>query len=1148
MPVPILSRRRPVLDKQDLLTKAIEVARRPATMKDLPGPVRPQVEEVAKAIQLGSGWSTQGGVRGGFANTKGVSAAVVARRAAAHLDPSSSITPVDIAQALVSQGLDWIQPFPPGEPLVPYYGYTRRPRTYDYQVGRNITTETRPDRIPFATLLQLWKGYDVAQACTRYSINDLRSMRVRFEVMDGHEDNAVKEVTEAKRFLRRPDGYYPLSLWLAMNQRNVWIYDSAPIYRLRDKGGRLKHLMNFSAETLAPMLDYFGWFPESPAPAFQQFIQGIPWDWLSRDEVIYYPFWPETDSPYGTPPLETVLINANTDVRLQLYFLDFFTKGQVPEAFAMAPEDMTSPDDIADFQEQYNSETYGDQAERWGLRWLPHGTELNFYKPQTFTPDLAQYVMRRTIAAFGLTPQNLGILEDVNRASSDTQVDQQFRISTLPIVRYYEDLLDSVLQTDLTLPVQIRFDTGREKEDRLMEAQAHQIYWSIGAEKSSEIREKVLGYPIDPEQQAPLTVLDQRLGIIPMAHIIAISGEVDPLTGMPKPGSVKPIPYELPGGGTPVPAEGPQGGAPQPAAGAGPKARRDPTKAYPEPLALGKGASTEPLDDETPEEDSTPAKEGPGPEWVGYGRWGIPGGSSAQGVGATGGSLSVAEAEDLRRWQRQSRQRVGKGKSPRHFEGSAISPGRYTAIWSTLQNATSRERVDEAFAKAKGPVAAGIVVQAQDSGRVLMVRRTPDKHDDAEAYARWEFPGGKLTGDDPWTGALREWSEETGAQLRDAAHQGAWTSPDGSYVGYVVSVPSERSLHLSPTGEEVSEARWWDKSDLDTPVVRDKVTETLTRVRPLLKGWTGTPRDSRGRWSTPNRVAIEKFHRHTDRIIAHYQPLIQHAMAEHVTRDAVLKVARSAYAKVQKATTPRPRPPVTPAAAGIVAGAGVGGVGVGAAAGVGVAAGGAGVLGALQGVAVTGTVVGIVAVVSALYADAYMQGAHEAAQAATGSMPPWTVALPPVRDTWEPGTAQSILSSAGTSLVALLAQAGVVINGVDQTQLERIAQAIERGIEQGFDLATVEAEVAQIIDTADRAYMIAETEYMRAMAAAQMDVYRRNGVPMLQWLHEPGACHRCMENVAASPQPTANPHWPQGPIPVHPLTRCAVAPYYGPRR
>lgn len=1109
-------RSRPLEPQQrsDLAAKAVEVARAPHLLASVPAADRARVDELVKA--LGNAASVphsalrQGGARA-------IPAQALAQRAAQSLQPSSSITPSDIEAALRANGMDMVAPFSPGTPLQPYYGYRRQPRVYDYQIARNTTTETRPDRIPFSTLLHLWKAYDVAQSCTRYSINDLRSMRLRFTAVEGSKDNPVREIAEAKRVLRRPDGKQFFRNWLAENQRNLWIYDSAPIFRYRE-GGKLRRLINVSALTIAPMLDYYGDLPESPAPAFQQFIEGVPWDWLTLDDLIYEPFWPETDSPYGTPPLETVLVNANTDLRLQNYFLDFFVKGQVPEAFAIAPEGMTDPDALAELQEDYNNWTYGDQSERWGLRWLPAGTEIQPYKPDHFDPDLAEYVMRRTISAFGLTPQNLGILEDVNRASSDTQSDQQFRVSTLPIVGYYEDLLDAVLQEDFGLPVQVRFDTGREKEDRLSEAKAWYVAWQMGAVSSDEYRDKVLGLPIDPARANPRTIDSQRLGPVPLSYAQEITGPVDPLTYAPSdkpvyrefviPGASGPDPLTqannqdesaLPQAGPPK-AKAPSRGAPGP----GSDASKGLMPGDPEPFAVASPASPADL-----------AGEGPSV----YGGWGIEaGGSTAQGTGTLAPDEADpsehdddpdAERDDLAKWRANARKAVARGRRPRPFTDSAIRPAVYERVWTQLAHAESREAVDRAF-KAAGPLAGGIVVQAADTGRVLMVQRTPDKHDPAEAYARWEFPGGKLDqpGDTPWSGALREWEEETGATLPGGfSHLGNWTSPDGAYTGFVVSVPHEADLALEPDGEEVSNVRWWDKTSLDDPAVRDKVTDTLDRVTPILKGWDGQTRDEGGRWRTQNYLEWRKFHRHTDLILEHYGPQVEAAMAQVLAPDVIDRAIREALhptSDVAKAASWR----------------------------------------ALLRLAQRATQA-LGRILSHIYGDAYMQGSHEAADAAQGEMPPWTVTVPVPEgywQNWKPGVGAAAAQAAQGGLAEVLRERDIWIKEMTDTQVSRIEEGISAGMARGFPVAEVTAQVNAIVHDEKRAYLIAETEYCRAMGRAAMDTYRLNNVPELKWLHEPGACDLCMANVAASPQPTADPHWPSGGIPVHPGERCAVAP------
>jgi 8-oxo-dGTP pyrophosphatase MutT (NUDIX family) len=97
------------------------------------------------------------------------------------------------------------------------------------------------------------------------------------------------------------------------------------------------------------------------------------------------------------------------------------------------------------------------------------------------------------------------------------------------------------------------------------------------------------------------------------------------------------------------------------------------------------------------------------------------------------------------------------------------------------------------------PVAAGLAVVADDTGRVLLLQRQLDPDDPNSG--KWEFPGGKLDpGESVLEAAVREWCEETGLPLPDEGHldsSGAWVSGNGKYAGHVYRVPSEGHLDLS---------------------------------------------------------------------------------------------------------------------------------------------------------------------------------------------------------------------------------------------------------------------------------------------------------------------------------------------------------------
>jgi len=129
-------------------------------------------------------------------------------------------------------------------------------------------------------------------------------------------------------------------------------------------------------------------------------------------------------------------------------------------------------------------------------------------------------------------------------------------------------------------------------------------------------------------------------------------------------------------------------------------------------------------------------------------------------------------------------------------------------------------------------------------------------------------------------------------------------------------------------------------------------------------------------------------------------------------------------------------------------------------------------------------------------------------------------------------------------LARLLADAEVVIRGIAETEVNRIGDAIADGVRDGLSRQEVAKKIEGIIHDAKRAAMIAETEFVRAYTLARRALFRQQGVTMVAWVHQPGACPLCMENAAASPIPLSD-SWPEGNVPVHPLCRCVEVPYRG---
>ena len=447
--------------------------------------------------------------------------------------------------------------FQPGRPLNPYFGYSTPARAMDYPITVNTNVQGRAawGRVSYETLQNVYRAYDVARICVNHKIDELRSMPPMFLPAEGVKDDVDDEIEAARLVLERPDRQLPYGAWLSKWLESAIKYDSAPLYKRRDYNGDVIGLEVVDGKTIFPYIDENGRTPEEPgAPAYAQVIHGMIGTWFTREDMILVPFRPQEDSPYGMAPMESLLFTANTDMRMQWHFLQLFTDGSVPAGFMELPPDVSSPDQVAEWQDYWDTMVMGDQAKLHQLIAVPYGSKLTQTKPTVFDKEFPQYLMMRTAAGHGVVPQNVGLLEDVNKNSSDSQDDIQFRVNTMPWVNWVQDILNGYLQRDIGLRVQVKLDTGRDKEDRLAEAQAHQIYVEIGAESPDEVRSNILGKPIDKERPTPRTVMVQRVGPIPIFSIEGIAGRTDPETfGPAHDQPVLDQPYVPPVGVVPTP-------------------------------------------------------------------------------------------------------------------------------------------------------------------------------------------------------------------------------------------------------------------------------------------------------------------------------------------------------------------------------------------------------------------------------------------------------------------------------------------------------------------------------------------------------------------------------------------------------------------
>ena len=173
------------------------------------------------------------------------------------------------------------------------------------------------------------------------------------------------------------------------------------------------------------------------------------------------------------------------------------------------------------------------------------------------------------------------------------------------------------------------------------------------------------------------------------------------------------------------------------------------------------------------------------------------------------------------------------------------------------------------------------------------------------------------------------------------------------------------------------------------------------------------------------------FHRHTDRIVAHYTEKLTEAMAQVYEGDTIRHAIRAAYGShgIAKAKGSPLRQMAHDRAVAVLE-------------------------------AAQRALTGLVDILRHLYGDAGLQGSHWGAEAAdgwvTGPLAQVEADVPEdYWDDWKPGYGEAAANVATGSLQELLAEAGVTIQGVTGTQLDRIANAIADAVEAGEDRKSV---------------------------------------------------------------------------------------------
>jgi hypothetical protein len=392
------------------------------------------------------------------------------------------------------------------------------PRQFAYQVGYNIAQRPRgTEQTSFEALRNLACLYDGVQLCERVYFDLLGRLELRVlprqELLaDGEDPRAPRWREPAlaiESLLECPDQSQDLRSWLVAFVRDLLEIDAVAVYRRRTRGGQLYGLDLVAGDTVKPLIEEHGRTPLPPEPAFQQFLYGVPGGWYTLDEIDYLRETSRTESVYGLSRVERIILRVNQALRKQDFDLARFTDGSTPLGIIKPPAELQwTPEQLRVFEQAFNGMLAGNDQLRVRARALPPGSEWQQLTGDDPLVEFDRFLLNVTVAAFGLTMDELGFTDTSNRSVGQSQEAIIYRRAVAPVTNLIAGYLTRVVRCELDNRFTVSFAGIDEPDDFASRAEGFARLIPTGAISPSDAA-RLLKLPVRREVPAYVLVGQQ---------------------------------------------------------------------------------------------------------------------------------------------------------------------------------------------------------------------------------------------------------------------------------------------------------------------------------------------------------------------------------------------------------------------------------------------------------------------------------------------------------------------------------------------------------------------------------------------------------------------------------------------------------------
>ena len=390
-------------------------------------------------------------------------------------------------------------------------------RQFDYPFGFNLAVAPRSaEPTGFAELRGLADSYDLLRAVieTRKDQMERLTWRIRPRAFAQAGSASDPRLSALTQFFHAPDRRHGWAAWLRMLLEDLLVIDAPTLYKRRTRGGALYALELLDGATIKRLIDDWGRTPLPPAPAFQQILKGVPAVDYAADELIYAPRNPRVHKAYGFSPVEQVQMSVNIALRRQIYQLQYYTEGNVPEALIGVPENW-NPDQIRQFQAYWDSLNAGDTAERRHAKFVPGGVAKTFVpvREPAMKDAFDEWLARIVCYVFSVPPS--AFTAQVNRATAESAQDVALSEGLAPLQLWVKHLIDRVLADDFAAS-DLEFAWDQDKDtDPAQTASIASDYVKSGIKSINEVRAE-LGLP--PVAGGEVPKIQTAQGLMPLTQ------------------------------------------------------------------------------------------------------------------------------------------------------------------------------------------------------------------------------------------------------------------------------------------------------------------------------------------------------------------------------------------------------------------------------------------------------------------------------------------------------------------------------------------------------------------------------------------------------------------------------------------------------